>query len=176
MDFGEARGDGVAAGVGEEEASGCCEVAVEALEDPYCRMAPAMLASSRSIPNAIPSGPTALAMSAVIAPVPQPTSRMSIPGRRSLARCRWSRCKVRRFRIRGSERCDCWPIFSFMIPYETVSDSVARNRQRTPRRITSGWRVSRDPFENKGSPGEPYETGALLPMQQIHPLLGSVMT
>jgi len=23
---------------------------------------------------------------------------------------------------------------------------------------------------------EPYETGALLPMQQIHPLLGSVMT
>ena len=33
MDFGEAGRDGVAAGVGEEEASGCCEVAVETLEE-----------------------------------------------------------------------------------------------------------------------------------------------
>src|ERR1035441_10686429 len=44
------------------------------------------LASSRSIPNAIPSGPTAFAISAVIAPVPQPTSRISIPVRRTRAR------------------------------------------------------------------------------------------
>src|SRR5436190_771754 len=37
-------------------------------------------------PNAVPSGPTAFATSAVIAPVPQPTSRMSIPVCRTCAR------------------------------------------------------------------------------------------
>ena len=62
---------------------------------------------SRSTPTAYPLGLTILAIPAVIAPVPQPTSRTTIPGRRRSTRRRWSCCSVRRLRIRGSDRWDC---------------------------------------------------------------------
>jgi hypothetical protein len=82
-------------------------------------------------------------------------------------------------RLLGRPRGPVLPGTGLTEHYSSIhpTEDARPSRQRPHgSRLLSSVIVSVDSFHEYARVTEPYETGALLPMQQIHPLLGFVMT